>query len=382
MKTISNTSHPAENNEQAGKAIVQVDDEIAILDHMLMTTKTADELLRPTNYWSSYQKRLLSDLRSNGLHDFRGRKFSLFRSFGAVDIDPHPFVHLALPRGGGLASRIITRTLEMLPGISLRLEGHSSRGLVEYGVWIARRAFAEKGINLTPCQTDRIGNPLDVYEVDGELWSRAQLGDAMTYFDFESRIDIPKDGIVCELGPGMGRTAGIFASYNPEQTIILFDIPPQLYILNQYLKKRFGSRVIPYETAVEIDMSGKRSLPDELRGKIIILPTARMPDWSTLKIDLFWNCASFQEMEPNVVRNYLQMAKAMQPEAVFIAASPGGNYTGPWKPGSGSTKEAVTSELFKECLESDFRLHSEFLTNIIFKAPGCMTYIFERRQAA
>jgi hypothetical protein len=71
----------------------------------------------------------------------------------------------------------------------------------------------------------------------------------------------------------MERTAGIMASYSPEQTILLFDIPPQLYILNHYLKKRFGSRVIPYETAINIDLDGKRSLPEELRRPITILPT-------------------------------------------------------------------------------------------------------------
>jgi hypothetical protein len=117
-----------------------------------------------------------------------------------------------------------------------------------------------------------------------------------------------------------------------------------------------------------------------LREKIIILPTAKLPEWSSLKIDVFWNCASFQEMEPDVVRNYLRLVKKMEPKGIFIAASPGGNYAGPWKPGSGSTKEAVTPDIFKECLKDDFSLHSEFLTNIMFKSPGCMTYLFERRK--
>jgi putative sugar O-methyltransferase len=180
MNAASTIPSASADDDKIGNAIVQVDDEIEILDHMLEVTRTADELLRPTNYWSNYQKRILSDLRSNGLRGFRRRKFNLLRSFGAVDVDPYPRVRIALPRGGGLISRIATRVIEMLPGISLQIEGHSARGFVDYGVWIARQAYADKGLDLTPCQTDRIGNPLDVHEVDGELWSRAQLGDSMT----------------------------------------------------------------------------------------------------------------------------------------------------------------------------------------------------------
>ena len=180
MNAASTIPSASTDDDKIGDAIVQVDDEIKILDHMLEVTRTADEFFWPTSYWSNYQKRILSALRSNGLRDFRRRKFNLLRSFGAVDIDPYPWVRIALPGGGGLISRIATRVIEMLPGMSLQIEGHSARGLVDYGVWIARQAHADKGVDLTPRQTDRIGNPLDVHEVDGELWSRAQLGDSMT----------------------------------------------------------------------------------------------------------------------------------------------------------------------------------------------------------
>ena len=107
-----------------------------------------------------------------------------------------------------------------------------------------------------------------------------------------------------------------------------------------------------------------------MREKIIILPTAKLPEWSSLKIDVFWNCASFQEMEPDVVRNYLRLVKKMEPKGIFIAASPGGNYAGPWKPGSGNTKEAVTPDIFKECLKDDFSLHSEFLSDASLMPPA------------
>ena len=71
MNAASTIPSASADDDKIENAIVQVDDEIEILDHMLEVTRTADELLRPTNYWSNYQKRILSDLRSNGLRDFR-----------------------------------------------------------------------------------------------------------------------------------------------------------------------------------------------------------------------------------------------------------------------------------------------------------------------
>lgn len=369
----------ARTEERNPRAPIQVDDEMEILERMIEVTESADVLLRPGNYWANYQKRFLRELRRHGLRDFRRRRNSTLQSFGAVDIDPYPEVAVFLPKGGGFLGRALTRMIELLPRMGLRIAGLSTEGLIRYGVWRTRQAFAEKGLDIAPCRTDRIGNPRDVYEDEDGLWSLAQLRDCTTYLGFVGSVDVAPDAIVCEIGPGMGRTAGIMASYHPDRTFVLFDIPPQLYVLNQYLKKRFGDRVVPFERAMDIDMNGVEALPAELRGKIVILPTAKMPEWSGLKIDLFWNSASFQEMEPDIVRNYLRLVRNMRPSAIFISASPGGNHLGPWRPGLGGTRDPIPADIYTQCLADEFILRAEFPTEIIYKGPGTMTYIFERR---
>lgn len=368
MKNQASIDH----QEMKISEVEQVPDDLEILHHMLEMTENADAKLRPTNYWLNYRKRFLAELHKKGLKDFRQRHDSVLSSFGAVDIDPYPSVSVTLPKGGGFLGRLITRTIEKTPGVSLNISGLSTEALVEYGYWRTRQAFAEKELDIRACQTDRIGNPVDVYEIDGSLWSIAQLRDCTTYLGFVGEVSVPDDGIVCELGPGLGRTAGIMASYHPEQTLILFDIPPQLYVSNQYLKKRFGDRVVAYDRAIEIDMKGKKHLPDEYRGKIIILPTAKMPEWSDLKIDLFWNSASFQEMETDVVENYLGLVKKMAPEAIFISASPGGNFLGSAGQGGGIL-EIMPSSLYADCLEGDYNLVVEKMTDVLFKGTGTIT---------
>lgn len=48
------------------------------------------------------------------------------------------------------------------------------------------------------------------------------------------------------------------------------------------------------------------NIPQIEKGKIYIFGNWKFPIIENLNIDLFWNAASFQEMEPDVVANYLK----------------------------------------------------------------------------
>ena len=134
---------------------------------------------------------------------------------------------------------------------------------------------------------------------------------------------------------------------------------------------------MPYEEAIDITMDDHKFIPDEYRKKIIVLPTAMMPQWSNIKIDLFWNSASFQEMETEAVKNYLSLVLKMQPEVIFISASPGGNFISDVSSGGGNEK-IQPFDLYANYLKCDYNLETEKLTDILFKTPGTKTYIFKR----
>ena len=58
-------------------------------------------------------------------------------------------------------------------------------------------------------------------------------------------------------------------------------------------------------------------LPKDRKGKIFIMGNWQIPIIHTEQVDLFWNAASFQEMEPDVVLNYLAYVNR-QAQAVFL----------------------------------------------------------------
>ena len=61
------------------------------------------------------------------------------------------------------------------------------------------------------------------------------------------------------------------------------------------------------------------SIPENHKGKIFICGNWNFPILENVQIDLFWNSASFQEMEPDIVANYLEYINA-QANAVFLRA--------------------------------------------------------------
>ena len=173
--------------------VEQVEDDPALLERMLEDTANADPLYRPTNYWEVYSRTFVSELRKNGLHDFRSRKFGIFNSFGAADIFPRPVVRVRLPRGGGLAGRLLTKAFEVLPFVDLEIEGILPEEIPIYFYNILKKDFEKKGLDLSRCQSNRIGNPSGMTEIGGEIWTQKQLENCLVNKDIKEILILLKN---------------------------------------------------------------------------------------------------------------------------------------------------------------------------------------------
>lgn len=316
--------------------VSQVDDDETLLSSMMSFVLEGDPMYAPTNYWSYYSKYFMPELTKRGLKDFRRRRDSILRSFGATDLFPYaeirnadsPMLKGRPPTDKGKLGKVLTKIVEAIPGVRLSIDGLSPQEFVEYTIWRATPYFERKGLNIHKSRSTLIGNPEGIRHVDGMKWTYQQAQYCLTFGIAMQNVDVPEQGVFCDLGAGMGRQVEIVAAQYPEMTCLAFDIPPQLYVCNQFLKKRFPDRVVEFKDAINLDISGKTEVPEELRGKIIVLPPNKMPEWANIKVDLFWNSACFQEMEPDIVRNYLNLVKQMRTEIIYINALPSGNYWG------------------------------------------------------
>jgi putative sugar O-methyltransferase len=295
----------------ATEPITQVDDDIELLESMMSAQAEADPIFHTTNYWQRKCVQLAGYLREFGLKDFRrldGAKKTpqrVLASFGAIDRDA------GLPLAEALAA-------------------------------VQRRAGETQAVSISRLPASRVGNP-EGGEVEGVFYTQSWLNFYLRYAYVSRFMNLGGKTIV-EIGGGSGKQAHMLKLAHPDATIILFDIPPQLYVANQYLLKCFEGQnvVVGYRDASRI-----RSSDAFEKGKIYVLGNWQIPLLKDFSFDLLWNAASFQEMEPPVVRHYLDFCRGAR--NVYLMEVMDGQSVAPTA-GQNGVLEATTLETYKDCL--------------------------------
>ena len=163
-----------------------------------------------------------------------------------------------------------------------------------------------------------VGNPEDIFKMHEKQYTMRMLNCYRRYAYCSRYINFDTIETVVELGCGHGAQVEVIKKLHPHICFLLFDLSPQLYVCEQYLKTIFSEAVISYR-----DTRSMKNLPTDWKGKIFIFGAAKFPLLEKIKIDLFWNAASFQEMEPPVVQNYLKYIN-QQAGSVFLQQVMGG----------------------------------------------------------
>jgi putative sugar O-methyltransferase len=363
--------------------MIQAADNLPLLIKMMADQKNADALYRPTQYWLGYQDDFVQELKRYGLHDFRRRDrlgfaTSKMPAFGACDWLPSiaPRAELLGWRGAGIVDSILRMLSKYLVA---RIYGPSNhfhvpqRSNTAYFHSLVQEKFDKLGLRLNDCPTSLVGNPEDVFHSEDSPFSLMHLTYCSMIIDALRHISPGLDLATltyCEIGPGMGRQAEVIAKLFPSATIVCFDIAPQLYVSHQYFESIFADRLVPYDEAIVM-------MPEQMpSGKIVLLPMWRLNEWASFKIDLFWNSASFQEMEPDNAANYISVVKKMRPKYAYINSLPGGNFsTNSWI----TTEKPVTEALYKSAFAPEYSLTHEYGTDyLMLDREEYRSYIFER----
>ena len=306
----------------------QVNDDLELLELMLADTKLASELYRPSNYWAEYEKKFIPELKRIGLRDFRRRENSVLSSFSATEL-AHNLGQINLVKSRLLNNKIVRRIphwskfvglLNTVLNKALPIKGTYSisdfeRLLFDYACLQGEKSGAKP---LTDLDASLIGNPRQVLHFEDSAYTMPILTFYLQYAYCSKFINFDNLTTIVELGSGSGKQIEVIKKLHPNISYLLFDIPPQLYICEQYLQSVFPGDVVSYRDTREL-----KSISNIQPGKIYIFGNWKFPIIDEIDLDLFWNAASFQEMEPDIVANYLKYVNKSAKTAFLLEVMQG-----------------------------------------------------------
>ncbi len=300
-------------------------DDFDLLNRMIKDMREAPLFYRPTNYWQNYELRTIKYLKDNGLKNFRSYGTDTLSTFSAGTSRSMPLDqrYKNLIDFKGIRKSSIRATIFKFYGKAFdRLgkkfdiinltkyfdnERNNLATFKDFKSWQYRYAKTMEtvsGLNvLDSIEDSSIGNPYDLFQINGKRYTKTFLRyfEQMVYVN--NRINLRNGNSVMEIGTGYGGNAEVYAKSFPHITYFNFDIPLQLYVSQQYLSTVFPGKVYTYENflANEKVTLGKY--------QIFLLPTWALESISGINFELFINSASFQEMEPDIVKNYYELIK-------------------------------------------------------------------------
>ena len=157
-----------------------------------------------------------------------------------------------------------------------------------------------------------IGNPTQVFDFEKRRYSRSSLNYLLGLAALSKHTNLKKLTNILEIGGGFGTLGEIVASFlGPKVKYCNLDIAPIYEISKYYLENALEDK--------QLILNNQLSEPISYNGgwNISVQPNWRIEE-ITGRVDLFVNFISFQEMEPNVVKNYLDYVNSLQPNWILL----------------------------------------------------------------
>ncbi|MDO9185581.1 MAG: putative sugar O-methyltransferase [Bacteroidia bacterium] len=271
-----------------------------------------NELYKPSRFWDEASQQIVKELTTFGIDRFRSLPTTLGYFVPTYGFPGNCFSQEMIE---GINSRFKNEfPLEKKPQISIEqfLTGKMS-AISDYRVLVA----ADNQSNLPYLHTfseSSFGEPIEQFEFEGRKYSRSSLNYLLGLAMLKKHLNGSVPKTVLEIGGGFGTLGEILSSSGIEELrYIDIDIPPTSYVAQVYLSNVLGkNNVATYEQTREKTLINIDSLPQ----------ASVFCSWQIEKlvgkVDLFVNFISFQEMEPHIVKNYLEHVARLETKWVLL----------------------------------------------------------------
>lgn len=291
------------------------------LKELLEHYQNAPKEFQATNYWASYEKGILDSVKGMDFNQMRSGKYPILATFGFNDViyTYHP----SLPKIKKMILKFIHNFLFNKRNIfPYRLQIDDIREIAFHHCELLSQLTSAKPIS--NIEVSSFGNPKDIFNINGHAYTMPFLSYYIRYCFAQKHIIFKGDEILVELGPGSGYQIEVLKKLYPGLTILCFDLPAQIYLCEIYLSNALGSSIcVGTDKTIDWqDLSGIQ------KGKVHFFGNWKIPLLKNINFDIFWNAASFGEMEPEIVKNYLNFVKENAQWIYLLQARHGKETTG------------------------------------------------------
>jgi len=268
------------------------------LEKLNAAYRNAPEIFQAGRYWKSYEEQIIDEVSSADLSELRSGKYPIFSTFGFNDLvyNYHPRMPFYVKLMRKLVRRFFIDNRASLP-YSLRLDDIREMAYNYCDI----QGQLSNARPISSIETSLFGNPQDLFTFKGKQYTMKFLSFYARYCFAQKFTKLKGDEVIVELGSGSGYQVEILKKAYPNLTILCFDLPAQLFLCEQYL-----GNVLGRDAVVSSEQNINRTdLSNLEKGKVHFFGNWQFPLIKDFQFDLFWNAASFGEMEPEIVANYL-----------------------------------------------------------------------------
>jgi len=326
----------------------------ALMLESIAANKSCPKLYQPTQFWDLWTKKLLDEMKSLGFDKFKTSPScqSLFVSHYG-----HPFNETP----ESLISEFVEFSKEkwtfdkQTEYLKFYLSGRME-AFCDYRVLLGSNTGPSCGLDFSTFYEGSIGSPMEQQIYDTGVYSRNSLNYMLQLTFLRQCMGDFVPTTFLEIGGGWGCLGEVLSKTTTSKIkYIDIDISPSNCIAEYYLRETFPEVGVAgfYETnhSDEINIS---DLPS-----ISVLPSWRIEQLRG-EIDVFVNTVSFQEMEPAVVQNYLDIVAKLNPKFLMLRNLREGKRTTPVEKGGSSVQEPVKREFYIKWLTAyGYELASE-----------------------
>jgi putative sugar O-methyltransferase len=280
--------------------------DIQLLDFMMEDQIKQKGIYSSSTYWQGYAKRMEYAIRNEGLDNFRANT-RISKGYGdSMVINPLDLLPL-----DSFKSRLYKKIVQFPYFYKSVIESFAAHNnnlfsqMQKYKNLYYSHTLGEwflKFSNTYSLPETLIGNPQRCVSINNYKIGESYLSVFFKIYNFASHIDFTKVNTIFEIGGGFGAFTHTLLHFFPNiKKVIYLDIPPVLYVGTQYLKHFFDSEVIDYRQTKNLD---KITFSSDDKREIFAICPWQIEHIDT-KIDLFVNFASFQEMNADIVKNYI-----------------------------------------------------------------------------